>query len=115
MTWERIWAILQFVVMAGAGVLLWSLRTSFKAGSYSTTLDNQVTHLERRMDRAGEELSKMASYIQGATERYRSIFATLEQHRELREELKDLRDKLDRRATDDSPWPANRRRRGDSK
>jgi hypothetical protein len=117
MSWERVWSILQFAVMAGAGVLLWSLRQAFRAGSYSTNLDYEVQHLKRRMNQAGDKMSEFATYIQGATERYRQIFATLDQHRELRAEVKELRDKMDKRVADDnSPWPNNRRRRGgDSK
>jgi hypothetical protein len=115
MSWERVWSILQTVVMVGASVLLWSLRQAFRAGSYSTNLEYELQALKRRMDAAGEKMSAFATHVQGATERYRSLFATLDQMRELKDEVRELRERLDRRPGDDSPWPSNRRRRSDLK
>ena len=110
MNWERLWAVLQSAVMIAGGILLFSLRQAFKAGSDLRDFENRLMSVERRMDDAGDKMSKFATEVQGLPERFRSIFVTDQQHRDLKEDVRHLRELLDRR-TDDSPWPNNRRRR----
>lgn len=108
MTWERLFTVLQFLVTLAGGALLFSMRHAFRAGGYTTDIELRLRAVEARMQQAGIKMSEFATDLQGATERYRRIFATLEQVNDLKELVREQR----RPMSDDSPFPHNNRRKG---
>lgn len=83
----------KFAVATAAAVLLWSLRQGFAGGSLMNRferLEKDVTDLRtetrQRFDRAGEEMSNLATDVQGMPDRIRGELLT-----ELRREAALLR------------------------
>jgi hypothetical protein len=111
MSLDHWFALVNFLAMAVAGILLWTVRSAFRSGQWATKLEQRVTNNEQRLhdmnerlDRAGEQMSKVATAVQGLPERFRDIFLSqreFDKHRE--ESLADRRDL----------WSALNRRRVD--
>jgi hypothetical protein len=66
--------VAQSLVMALAVLFVWSLRAGVKSGRWLSAGDAQtarVTELERRMNDAGDQMSKLATFLQALPERMR--------------------------------------------
>jgi len=111
MTFDRGLALLNFATMAVAGFLLWSVRSAFKSGRWLAKVEEHVLKnseriegVEERMDKAGEQTSKLATIIQGLPERFREIFVTQREFdkytEESRADRRDLWSALNRRRVD---------------
>ncbi len=111
MTDERAISIAQYVFGAVGGVLIWTLRKAFWAGGMSSDVENRIKSLEKRMEQAGHEMSEFATDLQGATERYRRVFTTIDQHNDLKDVVRKIDEKIDRLHEFDTPFPNNRRRK----
>lgn len=104
MTFQHWLGLAQFVTMCVAGFLLWTVRSAFKSGKWANDLESRVINLEKRMDKAGGEMSNLATAVQGLIERARTIFVTQREFDDFSHECRQ-----DRR----SLWQALGRRRAD--
>ena len=109
MTDDRAISLAQYVFGAVGGILIYSLRKAFWAGGVTTDAESRIKALERRMEQAGHEMSEFATDLQGATERYRKVFATVDQFNDLKDEIWRLNQRID--GNGDTPFPNNRRRK----
>jgi hypothetical protein len=65
----------KFLVMAAAGLLLWTHRHAFLGGELIgrlKTTEHEIVALRRRMDTAGEEMSNLANEVQALPDRWRA-------------------------------------------
>ncbi len=110
MTEDRAISLAQYAFGAVGGILIWSLRKAFWAGGISSDVESRLKTLELRMERAGKLMSEFATERQGLLERNRQIFATIDQYDDLKDEIRQLRQRFDGNGND-SPFPNNRRRK----
>jgi hypothetical protein len=111
MSLDHWFALVNFLAMAVAGILLWTVRSAFRSGQWATKLEQRVSNneqrfhdMDERLDQAGEQMSKIATAVQGLPERFREIFVT---QREFDKAIEDS--KADRRDL----WSTLNRRRVD--
>jgi hypothetical protein len=68
----------QAIVMALVGLLVFSIRGSFKAGQWTESKDysKDIAAINGRLDQAGRQMSDIASEVQAWPERMREDFMT---------------------------------------
>lgn len=80
-----VFQIATFVMMTTAAFLVWTVRSAFKGGQIASTVQRDIEELRgkcedlnKRMDRAGHEMSNLASEVQGLPDRMRRECISME-------------------------------------
>lgn len=85
MTWYEIFLTVQAIALAIGAILVFVVRNSFKVGNVTTNeardilgLKGDLTTISQRMDRAGREMSDLATKVQGLPATWRADCVTRE-------------------------------------
>ena len=86
--------LVQAVIMALCTLGAWSIMRAFRSGQWAVGLENRLTAVEKRMDKAGEKISDLATFVQGVPELMRKEFLLKERADELLIDSREDRRKL---------------------
>ena len=106
------WAqLFQTIVMGVVAALVALLFRAFKLGQWAASIDYgpAIKALEARLDKAGAEMSRLASQIQGLPAVLRADFVSTEVAHQRLQETRDERDRIRTEIT--SIWEELRRQR----
>ena len=111
MSWLPWFSFIQSILVLAGGILTIVAVRGFQTGRWTQTLDKteDIIRLNQRLDRAGHQISELASTVQGLDHRFRQIFVDREIFHTIEQ---DLRGKIvDNRSEIDRLWDIVRQRR----